>query len=36
MKKSTLADIARITGLSITTISRVINGKSEEFRISKA
>lgn len=36
MKKSTLADIARLTGLSITTISRVLNGKSDEFRISKA
>lgn len=36
MKKSTLADVARITGLSITTISRVLNGKSEEYRISKA
>ncbi len=36
MKKSTLADIARLTGLSITTISRVLNGKSEEFRISKS
>lgn len=36
MKKSTLADIAQLTGLSITTISRVLNGKSEEFRISKS
>lgn len=36
MKKSTLADIARLTGLSITTISRVLNGKSDEFRISKS
>lgn len=35
MKKSTLADIARLTGLSITTISRVLNGKSDEYRISK-
>lgn len=36
MKKSTLADVARLTGLSITTISRVLNGKSDEYRISKA
>ena len=36
MKKSTLADIARLTGLSITTVSRVLNGKSDEFRISKS
>jgi LacI family transcriptional regulator len=36
MKRSTLTDVARATGLSITTISRVLNGKAEEFRISKA
>lgn len=36
MKKNTLSDVARVTGLSITTISRVLNGKSEEFRISKS
>lgn len=36
MKKSTLNDVARTTGLSVTTISRVINGKSEEYRISEA
>lgn len=36
MKKSTLNDISERTGLSVTTISRVLNGKSEEFRISKS
>ncbi len=35
MKRSTLSDIAEKTGLSITTISRVLNGKSEQFRISE-
>lgn len=35
-KKTTLADLSAYTGLSITTISRVLNGKSDEFRISKA
>jgi LacI family transcriptional regulator len=35
MKKSTLTDVSAKTGLSITTISRVLNGKSKEFRISK-
>ena len=34
MKKETLEDIVRITGFSKTTISRVLNGKGEEFRIS--
>ncbi len=34
-KPSKLADIARKTGLSITTVSRVINGKAEQYRISK-
>lgn len=34
-KPSKLSDIARKTGLSITTISRVINGKSKTYRISK-
>jgi LacI family transcriptional regulator len=36
MKRSTLLDISKKTGLSVTTISRVLNGKSEEYRISKA
>lgn len=36
MKKSTLNDIADYTSLSVTTISRVLNGKSEQFRISTA
>lgn len=33
--KTTLSDIARKTGYSLTTISRVLNGKSAEYRISK-
>lgn len=36
MRKSTLNDIAEHTGLSVTTISRVLNGKSGQFRISSA
>lgn len=36
MRKSTLSDVAQLTGLSITTISRVLNNKSDQFRISKA
>lgn len=35
MKKSTLSDISKYTGYSVTTISRVLNGKSEQFRISR-
>ena len=35
MKKSTLSDISNYTGFSVTTISRVLNGKSEQFRISR-
>lgn len=35
VKPSKLSDIAAKTGLSITTISRVINGKAEQYRISK-
>lgn len=35
LKQSKLSDIARITGLSVTTISRVINGKAKHYRISK-
>lgn len=36
MKKNTLIDIAKITGYSKTTISRVLNGKAEEYRISES
>lgn len=35
VKQSKLSDIAQKTGLSITTISRVINGKAQHYRISK-
>ena len=34
MKKGTLEDIVKETGYSKTTISRVLNGKSKEYRIS--
>ena len=34
--KKTLVDISKETGYSITTISRVLNGKSEMYRISKS
>lgn len=34
--KTTLTDIAEKTGYSIATISRVLNGKSEQYRISQA
>jgi LacI family transcriptional regulator len=34
-KKTTIKDIAEKTGLSIGTVSRVLNGKSEKFRISE-
>ena len=36
MKRCTLSDISVQTGFSVTTISRVLNGKAEEFRISNA
>lgn len=36
MKKETLASIATRTGFSITTISRVLTGNAERYRISKA
>jgi LacI family transcriptional regulator len=36
MKKGTLEDIERLTGYSKTTISRVLNQKSERYRISEA
>ena len=35
MKKETLEDIVKITGYSKTTISRVLNGKGKEYRISE-
>lgn len=34
-KKTTIKDIAKKTGLSITTVSRVLNKKSEKYRIAK-
>lgn len=34
MKRSTLSDISFKTGLSISTVSRVLNGKAKQFRIS--
>lgn len=34
-KKTTIKDIAKKTGLSTTTVSRVLNGKSEKYRITK-
>ncbi len=34
-EKANITDIAKKTGLSITTVSRVLNGKSEQFRISE-
>jgi LacI family transcriptional regulator len=33
--KAGLRDISEKTGVSITTVSRVLNGKGDEFRISK-
>ncbi|MEN6363248.1 MAG: LacI family DNA-binding transcriptional regulator [Bacteroidales bacterium] len=35
LQKTNITDIARITGLSITTVSRVLNGKAEQYRIGK-
>jgi len=35
MKKGSLSQLANASGLSKTTISRVINGKGDEYRISK-
>lgn len=35
MKGKTLADISSMTGYSISTISRVLNGKSNDYRISE-
>ena len=34
-KKVNIKDIAEVTNLSITTVSRVLNGKAEQFRISE-
>ena len=34
--KAKIKDIAEITGHSITTVSRVMNGKADQYRISKA
>ncbi|MDO5977517.1 LacI family DNA-binding transcriptional regulator [Flavivirga spongiicola] len=34
-KKTTIKDIAKKTSLSTTTVSRVLNGKSEKYRIAK-
>lgn len=36
MKKETLVDVSKKTGYSISTISRVLNGKAEQYRISKS
>ena len=36
MEKKTLEDISRLTGFSKTVISRVLNGKAEDYRISQA
>ena len=34
--KKTLIDVSKKTGYSISTISRVLNGKSEKYRISQS
>ena len=34
-KKVNIKDIAEATNLSVTTVSRVLNGKAEQFRISE-
>jgi len=34
--KSNIVDIAEKSGFSITTVSRVLNGKADKYRISKA
>lgn len=36
IQKINIADIARITGYSTSTVSRVLNGKADNYRISKA
>ena len=35
MQKANITDIAEMAGLSITTVSRVLNGKAEQYRIGK-
>lgn len=35
MQKASITDIAKITGLSITTVSRVLSGKAKQYRIGK-
>ena len=35
MQKININDIAKITGFSTTTVSRVLNGKAEQYRIAK-
>ncbi len=35
MQKTNINDIAQLTGLSISTVSRVLSGKSEQYRIGK-
>lgn len=35
MKKINIKDISSATGLSVSTISRVLNGKAKQYRISK-
>jgi len=35
LEKTKIKDVAEKTGLSITTVSRVLNGKAEDYRISK-
>lgn len=34
-QKSNIVDIAEKSGFSITTVSRVLNGKADKYRISK-
>lgn len=34
--RSNIVDIAEKSGFSITTVSRVLNGKADKYRISKA
>ncbi len=35
VKKSNIKDISKVTGLSVSTISRVLNGKAKQYRISE-
>lgn len=34
MKRGTLSELSRLTGFSKTTISRILNGKADEYRVS--